>query len=65
MIRSADMKWDIDIKSIEDPGFDKWRTGYDGALAQMRQRTHHHELYGLIAKNKSIHEMVERKASGK
>jgi hypothetical protein len=64
MARTDKYKWDIDIKSIEDPDFSKWRGDYDGALAQMRQRTSNHELYGLIAKNKSIHEFAGGKAPG-
>lgn len=59
------LKWNIDPKTIEDPNFLKWRGDYDGAKSQMQQRTHHHELYGLIAKNKSIHELSSKKGSGK
>jgi len=65
MASTEKMKWDIDIKSIEDKGYAKWRGDYDGALAQMRQRTRNHELYGLIAKNKSIHEYVSGRPGGK
>lgn len=66
MAQSEKMKWNIDAKAIEDKDFLKWKGDYDGALAQMRTRTHHYELYGLIAKNKSIHEWVSGRAgSGK
>jgi hypothetical protein len=50
------MKWNIEADSIKDTGYTKWLGDYEGAKAQMRLRTHHHELYGYIAKNKSIHE---------
>lgn len=65
MAREEKYKWNIDIKSIEDPGYTKWRGDYDGAKAQMQQRTSNHELYGLIAKNKSIHEWATNRATGK
>lgn len=58
-------KWNIDRKAIEDPDFTKWRGDYDGAVAQMRQRTYRHEMYGLIAKNKSIHDLSGRTPQGK
>jgi hypothetical protein len=64
-MKTEKKKWGIDIKAIEDADFLKWKGDYDGALAQMKARTHHHELYGLIAKNKSIHELASKAASGK
>lgn len=57
-------KWNIDIESIKDPDYTKWLGDYSGAKVQMEQRTHRYELYGLIAKNKSIHEWSSRKKSG-
>lgn len=57
MAEKKTMKWDIDEESIKDPGYLKWLGDYEGAKAQMRLRTNHHELYGLIAKNKSIHDL--------
>jgi hypothetical protein len=65
MLETKDMKWNIDKDKIVDPTFDKWRGDYDGAKAQMQQRTKNYELYGLIAKNKSIHELANRAARGK
>jgi hypothetical protein len=64
MRQTEKMRWNVDLKSIEDTTYDKWCGDYQGAQAQMRQRTHHHELYGLIAKNKSIHELSPRRGSG-
>ncbi|WP_299315012.1 hypothetical protein [uncultured Halomonas sp.] len=58
MARDPKYRWDIELESIQDKKFEKWRTGYDGAKAQMQQRTRNHELYGLIAKNKSIHDWI-------
>jgi hypothetical protein len=58
-------KWNIDVKAIEDPNYLKWRGDYDGAQAQMKMRTQRHELYGLIAKNKSIHDMTGRVGGGR
>lgn len=49
-------KWGIDPESIKDPGAAKVKARYEAARSQMRQRTNRHELYGLIAKNKSIHQ---------
>lgn len=58
-------RWNIDIDAVKDPQFGKWSRDYQGALAQMRARTRNHELYGLIAKNKSIHEWFSGKTTGK
>lgn len=58
------MRWNIEPDAIKDPGYIKWLGEFEGAKTQMRQRTHHHELYGLIAKNKSIHEWTAKR-SGK
>lgn len=66
MARAEKLKWNVDVKRIEDPAFEKWRRGYDSAKLQMQQRTSRHELYGLVAKNKSIHDWIEgQAASGK
>jgi hypothetical protein len=56
------MKWNIDVKAIEasESDYAKWRGDYDGAVAQMQARTYRHQLYGLIAKNKSIHDLTNK-----
>jgi Fe2+ transport system protein FeoA len=64
MGRDEKLKYDIDLDEIKDPKYLKWRGDYDGALAQMQQRTRRHELYGLIAKNKSIHDWLSGKGGG-
>lgn len=50
-----DYKWNIDLDSIKSPTCNKYEADFQAAESQMRQRTYHHELYGLLAKNKSIH----------
>ena len=49
-------KWNIDKKSLESADVCKTMGRFQAAKSQMRLRTSNHELYGLIAKNKSIHE---------
>lgn len=50
------LKWpDIDIESLKDPECPRYHSDYMLAKTQMEARTHHHELYGFVAKNKSIH----------
>ncbi len=51
-------RWGIDKEDLNTSCCAKLHRRYDDARAQMRLRTHNHELYGLIAKNKSIHEHV-------
>ena len=58
-------KWNVDIESIKDPDLVGWSEEFMRAQTQMRQRTHHHELYGLLAKNKSIHEWTVKKGNSK
>ena len=53
-----DKRWNIDKDSLKSADAAGMRRRYDAAKAQMTLRTHHHELYGLLAKNKSIHEWV-------
>lgn len=60
-----DMKWNIDIKNVKDKSCAKMHARYNEAKSQMQQRTHHHELYGLLAKNKSIHEWAVKKGASK
>ncbi len=54
-------RWNIDKKSLKSKETVRMRERYDAAKSQMTQRTSHHELYGLIAKNKSIHEWMLNK----
>lgn len=58
-------RWNIDKKQIEDKEIIKSHARFDAAKAQMTQRTYHHELYGLLAKNKSIHEWSITKGNTK
>lgn len=58
-------KWNVDIESIKDPDLVGWSEEFMRAQTQMRQRTHHHELYGLLAKNKSIHEWTVKRGNSK
>lgn len=56
MNNTKDKKWNIDGESLVDPRYAKVHARFDKAKAQMAMRTAHHNLYGLLAKNKSIHE---------
>lgn len=49
-------RWNIELDDIRDEEAVKVHTRFDEAKSQMDNRTYHHELYGLLAKNKSIHE---------
>lgn len=49
-------KWNIDKDSLKSVEVCKTLAQFQIAKGQMRLRTSNHELYGLIAKNKSIHE---------
>lgn len=49
-------RWNIPKKDVASAEIAKVNARYDEAKAQMTARTYHHELYGLLAKNKSIHE---------
>jgi hypothetical protein len=49
-------RWNIDKESLESVEVCKTMAQFQVAQGQMRLRTGNHELYGLIAKNKSIHE---------
>ena len=49
-------RWGVKLETIEDKELTKKSAEYNNAKAQMKRRTYHHELYGLLAKNKSIHE---------
>lgn len=49
-------RWNIDKDSLKKPEIAKLMAQFQIAKGQMRLRTSNHELYGLLAKNKSIHE---------
>jgi len=49
-------RWNIDKDSLESVEICKTMAKFQEAKGQMRLRTSNHELYGLIAKNKSIHQ---------
>lgn len=51
-----DKRWNIDKASLESADVCKTMKDFQTAHGQMRLRTRNHELYGLVAKNKSIHE---------
>lgn len=58
-------RWNIDKAKLASKEIAKMHARYDAAKSQMSQRTYHHELYGLLAKNKSIHEWSFRRGKTK
>ena len=60
-----ELKWNIDVEKIKDKRLSKVKARYEQARSQMMQRTYHHELYGLLAKNKSIHQWSTKKGQSK
>lgn len=58
-------KWDINKDSLKSKEIAKMCARYNAAKSQMSRRTYHHELYGLLAKNKSIHEWSVKKGNTK
>ena len=56
-------RWNIDKDSLKSVEVCKTLARFQTAQGQMRQRTNNHELYGLVAKNKSIHEFFGGKRS--
>ncbi len=62
-MNDKDKRWNIDKGSLESIEVKKIMARFSSAKGQMRQRTSHHELYGLLAKNKSIHEYYGGKRS--
>ena len=64
-MKDKELKWNIDVDKIKDPKLAKTYSKYTDARSQMMQRTYHHELYGLLAKNKSIHQWSQKKGNGK
>ena len=61
----AEKRWNIDKAKLASKEIAKMHARYDAARGQMMQRTSHHELYGLLAKNKSIHEWSMRRGKTK
>lgn len=49
-------KWNVEKDSIKDPCATKAIKSFFDARSQMSLRTKNYELYGLLAKNKSIHD---------
>lgn len=58
-------RWSIDKDKLKSKEVTKMRARYDAAKSQMSKRTQHHELYGLLAKNKSIHEWSIKRGNTK
>lgn len=56
-------RWNIDKASLKSAKACKVMAKFQTAKGQMRLRTSNHELYGLVAKNKSIHEYFGGKRS--
>lgn len=65
MANKKQKRWNISKEQILDKEIVKTHARYDAAKSQMTQRTYHHELYGLLAKNKSIHEWSITKGNTK
>lgn len=61
MATKREKRWNIDKESLKTTEMTKLHERFDAAKAQMTLRTHHHELYGLLAKNKSIQEYIATK----
>lgn len=51
-----DKRWNVEKESLKSAEACKVMAKFQIAQGQMRQRTANHDLYGLVAKNKSIHE---------
>lgn len=58
-------RWNIDKDKLATKEIVKLHQRYDIAKSQMMRRTSHHELYGLLAKNKSIHEWTTKRGKTK
>lgn len=54
-------RWNVKKESLQTICTKKLDAEYNNAKSQMTLRTYHHELYGLLAKNKSLHEWHIRK----
>ena len=62
---AKEKRWNVDRDSLKSKEIAKMHARYDAAKSQMQRRTYHHELYGLLAKNKSIHEWSVKKGNTK
>lgn len=60
---NKDKRWNINKESLKSVEVCKIMAQFQTAQGQMRLRTNNHELYGLVAKNKSIHEYFGGKRS--
>jgi hypothetical protein len=55
MQRKEELKWDIDKETLKSPYCSKVIKHYEHARSQMTARTRNYEMYGLVAKNKTVH----------
>ncbi len=65
MYEKKEKRWNIDKEKLATKEIVKMHQRYDIAKSQMMRRTNHHELYGLLAKNKSIHEWSTKRGKTK
>lgn len=62
---ASEKRWNVDKSKLKSSEVAKMHARYDAAKSQMQRRTYHHELYGLLAKNKSIHEWSVKRGNTK
>lgn len=62
---ASEKRWNVDKDKLKSSEIAKMHARYDAAKSQMQRRTYHHELYGLLAKNKSIHEWSVKRGNTK
>lgn len=62
---ASEKRWNVDKSKLRSSEVAKMHARYDAAKSQMQRRTYHHELYGLLAKNKSIHEWSVKRGNTK
>lgn len=62
---ASEKRWNVDKGKLRSSEVAKMHARYDAAKSQMQRRTYHHELYGLLAKNKSIHEWSVKRGNTK
>lgn len=60
---NKDKRWNVEKESLKSVEVCKTMQRFQTAQGQMRLRTANHELYGLVAKNKSIHDYFDKKRS--
>lgn len=56
-----ELKYNIAKEAIQDASYVEMDADFTRAFSQMRQRTFRYEVYGLLAKNKNIHEFYSRR----